>query len=61
MSLTMRPLEDYDISPVTGFLPSKPPLKRLTNEYFAAWENMMDNFNGLLLAGRLREKIQEVQ
>jgi hypothetical protein len=22
---------------------------------------MMDNFNGLLLAGRLREKIQEVQ
>ncbi|PHZ10102.1 Indoleamine 2,3-dioxygenase [Rhizopus microsporus ATCC 52813] len=60
MTLTMRPLEDYDISPVTGFLPSKPPLKRLTNEYFAPWENMMDNFNGLLLAGRLREKIHEL-
>ncbi|KAI8081672.1 Indoleamine 2,3-dioxygenase [Halteromyces radiatus] len=54
---TMRSLEEYDISPVTGFLPPEPPLRRLDNPYFLPWETMMDDFNGLLLAGKLREKI----
>ncbi|KAF7732065.1 hypothetical protein EC973_007170 [Apophysomyces ossiformis] len=47
---SMRSLEDYDISPETGFLPTEPPLRRLHDPYFAPWENMMDDFNGLLLA-----------
>lgn len=57
---TMRPLEYYDISVKTGFLPSTAPLRRLPDAYFSPWEDMMDDFNGLLLAGKLREKIQKV-
>ncbi|KAG0743338.1 hypothetical protein G6F57_008318 [Rhizopus arrhizus] len=60
MTITTLLLEKYDVSPITGFLPSKPPLKRLSNEYFAPWENMMDDFNDLLLAGKLREKIHKL-
>jgi indoleamine 2,3-dioxygenase len=56
----MKPLQEYDISPTTGFLPSKPPLRRLTNPYFEPWEEMMEDFNGLLLAGKLREKVHDV-
>jgi hypothetical protein len=57
----LKPLEDYDISVETGFLPSKPPLRRLSDDYFAPWEDMMDDFNGLLLAGKLREKVHKVR
>ncbi|KAJ2962832.1 hypothetical protein NQZ79_g2134 [Umbelopsis isabellina] len=55
----MQKLEDYDISPITGFLPPEPPLRRLTNPYFEAWESTMDDFNALLLAGRLRERVRK--
>ncbi|GAA5807371.1 hypothetical protein MFLAVUS_000731 [Mucor flavus] len=57
---TMRPLEYYDVSVKTGFLPSTAPLRRLPDAYFSPWEDMMDDFNGLLLAGKLREKIQKM-
>lgn len=56
----MKSLEEYDISAKTGFLPSSPPLRRLKNDYFAPWEDMMDDFNGLLLAGKLRAKVHKV-
>jgi indoleamine 2,3-dioxygenase len=56
----LKSLEEYDISLRTGFLPSEPPLKRLPNDYFAPWESIMDDFNGLLLAGKLREKVDKV-
>lgn len=56
----MQPLEHYDISPITGFLPEEPPLQRLQDPYFEPWENMMNDFNGLLLAGKLRQKIKMV-
>lgn len=59
--LKLRPLEDYDISAKTGFLPSEPPLRRLPDAYFTPWEDMMDDFNGLLLAGKLREQIHKVK
>lgn len=58
---TMRPLEYYDISAKTGFLPSTTPLRKLPDEYFAPWEDMMDDYNGLLLAGKLREKVHKVK
>ncbi|KAI8582444.1 hypothetical protein K450DRAFT_227212 [Umbelopsis ramanniana AG] len=56
----MRSLQDYDISPETGFLPPEPPLRRLLNPYFDPWESTMDDFNGLLLAGRLRERVRKL-
>ncbi|KAI8375171.1 Indoleamine 2,3-dioxygenase [Blakeslea trispora] len=56
----MKSLEEYDISAKTGFLPSSPPLRRLKNDYFAPWEDMMDDFNGLLLAGKLRAKVHKM-
>ena len=56
----MRPLKEYDISPTTGFLPEEAPLRRLPDPYFAPWEAMMDDFNGLLLAGKLRQSIHKV-
>lgn len=56
----MKPLEEYDISPKTGFLPPEPPLRRLPDPYFAPWESMMDDFNGLLLAGKLRRSVEKV-
>ncbi|CAM0134894.1 unnamed protein product [Umbelopsis sp. WA50703] len=55
----MRSLEEYDISPITGFLPPEPPLRRLPNPYFDPWESTMDDFNALLLAGRLRERVRK--
>lgn len=58
---SMRSLEEYDISSVTGFLPAEPPLRRLADPYFTPWEDMMDDFNGLLLAGKLREQIHKVR
>ena len=56
----MKPLEEYDISPTTGFLPPEPPLRRLPDAYFLPWESMMDDFNGLLLAGKLRRSVEKV-
>ncbi|KAI9266443.1 Indoleamine 2,3-dioxygenase [Phascolomyces articulosus] len=56
----MRSLEDYDISPTTGFLPTEPPLRRLSDNYFQPWEDLMEDFNGLLLAGKLRQAIHKM-
>ena len=53
-------LEDYDISPITGFLPSIPPLHRLPDTYYDQWENLIDNFHDLKLSGHLREYIKMV-
>ncbi|KAF9110557.1 hypothetical protein BGX27_006193 [Mortierella sp. AM989] len=53
-------LSDYDISPVTGFLPAEPPLQILPDPYFAPWEETFQQFNGLLLASRLRQRAQEL-
>ena len=53
-------LEDYGLSPDTGFMPEEHPLERLEDTYYAPWERIMDRFNGLLLAGRLREAVLKV-
>ncbi|KAF9361398.1 hypothetical protein BGX26_003531 [Mortierella sp. AD094] len=53
-------LNDYDISPVTGFLPAEEPLQILPDPYFAPWEETFQQFNGLLLASRLRQRAQEL-
>lgn len=53
-------LEDYDISPSTGFLPSTPPLKCLPDPYYEPWETLISMFHNLILAGRLREYVKKV-
>ncbi|CAJ0635850.1 10477_t:CDS:2 [Entrophospora sp. SA101] len=56
-SFIISHLEDYDISPKTGFLQSTPPLRCLPDTYYEPWENLIDNFHNLLLTGRLRESV----
>ncbi|RUS30641.1 hypothetical protein BC938DRAFT_479133 [Jimgerdemannia flammicorona] len=58
-ALNIPHLEDYDIDPVTGFLPRE-PLKRLPDPYYEPWECVVDDLNGLLLAGRLRERVHKL-
>ncbi|KAJ2725269.1 tryptophan 2,3- dioxygenase [Coemansia sp. Benny D115] len=53
-------LEDYDISPTNGFLPSEPPLRRLTDPYFEPWERIMDRFNQYLLAHHIRRLVRKM-
>ncbi|TPX35713.1 hypothetical protein SmJEL517_g01883 [Synchytrium microbalum] len=50
----------YDIHPITGFLPSGPnPISRLP-AYFEPWEVILDRLSALLLAGRLRESVKKL-
>ncbi|KAI9265017.1 Indoleamine 2,3-dioxygenase [Phascolomyces articulosus] len=55
-----KSLQHYDISPITGFLPTEPPLQRLQNPIFLPWEKIMDDFHELLLAGKLDKHIQKL-
>lgn len=52
-------LEDYKISPVTGFVPLN-PLVRLPDVYFDPWEKIMDRFSDLISTDSLYKEIQEV-
>ncbi|KAJ2373096.1 tryptophan 2,3- dioxygenase [Coemansia sp. RSA 2607] len=53
-------LEDYDISAKNGFLPSEPPLQRLSDPYYEPWERIMDRFNQYLLAHHIRRLVREM-
>ncbi|KAJ1901980.1 tryptophan 2,3- dioxygenase [Kickxella alabastrina] len=53
-------LEDYDISPTNGFLPTEPPLRRISNPYFEPWERIMDKFNQYLLAHHIRRLVRKM-
>ena len=52
--------EDYDVSPLHGFLPSSPPLECLPDSYYAPWEDAVKNLQGLLLSHRLREVVDRL-
>jgi indoleamine 2,3-dioxygenase len=52
-------LSDYPISSVTGFLPAQDPLQALP-PYFTAWEHIAGGLPALLMAGKLRAKLQEL-
>ncbi|KAH7058422.1 Indoleamine 2,3-dioxygenase [Linnemannia elongata] len=52
-------LEDYDISPVTGFVPHDQPLPRLPQAYFQPWEETMDQLNHLIDSRQLRAKVDQ--
>lgn len=53
-------LEDYDISPLWGFLPSQLPLTRLPQDYYAQWETVADNLPSLILTKRIRNVIDKL-
>lgn len=53
-------LEDYGISPDQGFLPSELPLTELPDTYYAKWEAIVANLQGLLLTKRIRETVNRL-
>ncbi|TID22589.1 hypothetical protein CANINC_003249 [Pichia inconspicua] len=53
-------LEDYDVSPKTGFLPESLPCERLPQKY-DAWENAMTVLPALLLTKRIRSVVDRFQ
>lgn len=57
--LSVPVLEDYDISPVTGFVPHDQPLPRLPQAYFQPWEETMDQLNHLIDSRQLRAKVDQ--
>ncbi|KAJ1954879.1 tryptophan 2,3- dioxygenase, partial [Linderina pennispora] len=52
-------LENYDISPTNGFLPTQAPLARLPDPYYEPWERIVDKFNQHMLAGRIRPLVDK--
>ena len=53
-------LEDFEVSPATGFLPSTPPLARLPGDYFAPWEDLMTALPDLNKTKQLRSAVHEL-
>ena len=58
MSL-VEELARYEVDPARGFLPSRDPLARLPAA-FDAWEAVASQVSELLLAGRLREALEQL-
>jgi indoleamine 2,3-dioxygenase len=53
-------LEDYDISPKTGFLPEELPLERLEDPYYAPWEQIAQNLPALILTRNIRAMVDKL-
>lgn len=53
-------LEDYEVSPYNGFLPTELPLEVLPDPYYARWETIIKNLQGLILSRRLRDVIERL-
>ncbi|KAM5491103.1 Indoleamine 2,3-dioxygenase [Microsporum audouinii] len=52
-------LADYGITPQHGFLPEEPPATELP-AYYSPWETAVQNLQPLILAGRLRNTIENM-
>lgn len=50
-------LKDYDVSPLTGFLPDVPPLERLPNPYYAPWETIAQNLPMFVMTRQVRDYV----
>lgn len=57
MIISLPVLEDYDISPLTGFLPDEPPLLSLGDPYYDPWETIVKDLPALVLTRRLRDVV----
>lgn len=53
-------LQDYDVSPQTGFVPHPQPLARLPQAYYKPWEEIMDHLNSLMALRQLRARIDNM-
>ena len=53
-------LQDFQISPETGFLPRTPPLRRLPGEYFAPWEELIASLPELNKTRQLRAAVNDL-
>ncbi|KAI9853275.1 MAG: hypothetical protein M1830_006701, partial [Pleopsidium flavum] len=53
-------LEDYDISPDNGFLPTNLPLELLPDPYYNKWEAIVANLQALLLSKRLKGVVERL-
>ena len=56
----LPPLQSFDISERTGFLPEAPPLKRLPGEYFSKWEDLMKCLPQLVKEKRFRDEVDKL-
>ncbi|KAF9084570.1 hypothetical protein BGX23_010417 [Mortierella sp. AD031] len=52
-------LEDYDISPITGFVPHDQPQSRLIQAYYKPWEITMDQLSHLIDTRQFRAKVDQ--
>ena len=52
----MLDLEDYQVSPTHGFLPSSPPIERLS-DYYEEWEDICSNLYTLRINGQLTDRV----
>lgn len=50
-------LEDHSISCRNGFLPDQVPLRRLPDQYYEPWEDLVDNLQPLILTKRIRAAV----
>lgn len=53
-------MQDFDVSPECGFLPSEFPLEKLPQEYYQPWETLMASLPALLLCRRIRPMVEEL-
>ncbi|KAH3686815.1 hypothetical protein WICPIJ_002212 [Wickerhamomyces pijperi] len=53
-------LQDYDISPKSGFLPEDKPISRLSSATYTQWEVIMDSLPSLILTKRIRKVIENL-
>lgn len=52
-------LEDYDVSPKTGFLPPEFPLEELPQEYYRPWEDIAKRLPAFILTRKIRWIVDE--
>jgi len=52
-------LQDYQISE-NGFLPAVPPLDRLPDPYYDAWEDVASNLQSLIADKQIRQVVEEL-
>ncbi|SGZ54816.1 CIC11C00000003877 [Sungouiella intermedia] len=56
----MLDLQDFDVSPTSGFLPSEYPVARLSLPYYQPWEDLVANLPALLLSRRIRVLVDKL-
>lgn len=53
-------LDDYCLSAVSGFLPDRPPVERLSNPYYDHWEDISCDLPQLIASDGLKDKLESL-